>query len=54
MAAPPVDHLPARHPALGMPAAASDLETGVRHWTRIVKLALGLGIPDLPRPGLSR
>jgi hypothetical protein len=40
--------------ALGMPAAASDLETGVRHWTRIVKLALGLGIPDLPRPGLSR
>jgi hypothetical protein len=27
--------------ALGMPAAASDLETGVHHWTRIVKLALG-------------
>ena len=28
--------------ALGMPAAARDLETGVHHWTRMVKLALGL------------
>ena len=27
--------------ALGMPAAARDLETGVHHWTRMVKLALG-------------
>jgi hypothetical protein len=26
--------------ALGMPAAARDLETGVHHWTRMVKLAL--------------
>jgi hypothetical protein len=34
--------------ALGMPAAASDLETGVHHWTRMVKLALGLRTPDLP------
>jgi hypothetical protein len=28
--------------AHGMPAAASDLETGMHHWTRMVKLALGL------------
>ena len=56
MAAPPVGHLPARHPppappadrALGMPAAASDLETGMHHWTRLVKLALGLRTPDIP------
>jgi len=34
--------------ALGMPAAASDLETGVHHWTRMVKLALGLRTPDIP------
>jgi hypothetical protein len=34
--------------ALGMPAAASDLETGVHHWTRLVKRALGLRTPDLP------
>jgi hypothetical protein len=34
--------------ALGMPAAASDLETGVHHWTRMVKLALG------PAPPTSR
>jgi len=27
--------------ALGMPAAARDLETGVRQWARMVKLALG-------------
>jgi hypothetical protein len=54
MAAPPVGHLPARHPPLhhrltapGMPAAATDLETGVHHWTRMVKLALGLHTPDL-------
>jgi hypothetical protein len=33
--------------ALGMPAAASDLETGVHHWTRMVKLALGLRTPAL-------
>jgi len=33
---------------LGMPAAATDLETGVQHWTRMVKLALGLRTPDLP------
>ena len=34
--------------ALGMPAAASDLETGVHHWTRMVKLALGPRTPDIP------
>ena len=34
--------------ALGMAVAASDLETGVHHWTRMVKLALGLRTPDLP------
>ena len=34
--------------ALGMPAAASDLETGMHHWTRLVKLALGLRTPDIP------
>ncbi len=34
--------------ALGMPAAARDLETGVHHWTRMVKLALGLRTPDIP------
>jgi hypothetical protein len=34
--------------ALGMPAAARDLETGVHHWTRMVKLALG------PAPPTSR
>jgi hypothetical protein len=27
--------------ALGMTAAARDLQTGVHHWTRMVKLALG-------------
>jgi hypothetical protein len=34
--------------ALGMPAAARDLETGVHHWTRMVKLALGLRTPGIP------
>lgn len=34
--------------ALGIPAAATDLETGMRHWTRLVKLALGLRTPDIP------
>jgi hypothetical protein len=34
--------------APGMPPAATDLETGVHHWTRMVKLALGLHTPDLP------
>jgi hypothetical protein len=34
--------------ALGKPAAARDLETGVHHWTRMVKLALGLRTPDIP------
>jgi hypothetical protein len=34
--------------ALGMPAAASDLETGVHHWTRMVKRALGPRTPDIP------
>lgn len=34
--------------ALGMPAAARDLETGVYRWTRTVKLALGLRTPDIP------
>jgi hypothetical protein len=29
-----------------MPAAATDLETGVHQWTRMVKLALGLRTPD--------
>jgi hypothetical protein len=33
--------------ALGMPAAARDLETGVHHWARMVKLALGLRTPAL-------
>jgi hypothetical protein len=31
-----------------MPAAASDLETGMHNWTRMVKLALGLRTPDIP------
>jgi hypothetical protein len=34
--------------ALGMPAAATDLETGIHHWTRTVKLALGLRTPTSP------
>ena len=34
--------------ALGIPAAATDLETGMHHWTRLVKLALGLRTPDIP------
>ena len=34
--------------ALGMPAAATDLETGIHHWTRLVKRALGLRTADLP------
>ena len=34
--------------ALGMPAAATDLETGMHHWTRLVKLALGLRTRDIP------
>ena len=34
--------------ALGMPAAATDLETGMHHWTRLVKHALGLRTPDIP------
>ena len=34
--------------ALGMPAAATDLETGMHHWTRLVKRALGLRTPDIP------
>jgi hypothetical protein len=34
--------------ALGMPAAASDLETGVHHWTRLVKRVLALRTADLP------
>jgi hypothetical protein len=33
---------------LGMPAAASDLETGVHHWTRMVKRALGLRSAGIP------
>jgi hypothetical protein len=37
--------------ALGMPAAARDLETGVHHWTQMVKLALGLRTPDIPVGG---
>jgi hypothetical protein len=35
--------------ALGMPAAARDLEAGVHHWTRTVKLALGPRTPRHPR-----
>jgi hypothetical protein len=31
-----------------MPAAATDLETGMHHWTRLVKLALGLRTANLP------
>jgi hypothetical protein len=34
--------------ALGLPAAATDLETGMHHWTRLVKLALGLRTRDIP------
>ena len=34
--------------ALGVPAVASDLETGMHNWTRMVKLALGLRTPDIP------
>jgi hypothetical protein len=34
--------------ALGMPAAVRDLETGVHHWTQMVKLALGLHTPGHP------
>jgi hypothetical protein len=34
--------------ALGMPAAATDLETGMHHWTRLVKRALGPRTPDIP------
>ena len=34
--------------ALGMPAAATGLETGVHHWTRLVKRALGPRTPDIP------
>jgi hypothetical protein len=34
--------------ALGMPAAATDLETGMHHWTRLVKRALGPRAPDIP------
>ena len=43
-------HSPPAPPAtaLGMPAAATDLETGMHHWTRLVKLALGLRTPDIP------
>jgi hypothetical protein len=36
--------------ALGIPAAATDLETGMHHWTRMVKLALGLRTPTPPPP----
>ena len=28
--------------------ACADLETGMHHWTRLVKLALGLRTPDIP------
>jgi hypothetical protein len=34
--------------ALGMPAAASNLETGIHHWIRMVKRALALRTADLP------
>jgi hypothetical protein len=34
--------------ALGMPATATDLETGMHHWTRLVKRVLGLRTPDIP------
>ena len=43
-----VPRLHHRLTALGMPAAATDLETGMHHWTRLVKLALGLRTPDIP------
>jgi len=33
---------------LGMAAAASDLEAGIHHWTRMVKRALALRTADLP------
>jgi hypothetical protein len=39
--------------ALGMPAAATDLETGVRQWTRLVERALDLRTPDLPPAGTA-
>jgi len=38
---------------IGMPAAASDLESGVHQWTRLVKRALGLRTPDLPPAGTA-
>src|SRR5439155_22295113 len=43
-----IPRLHQRLTALGMPAAASDLETGMHHCTRLVKLALGLRTPDIP------
>ena len=43
-----ISRLHHRLTALGMPAAASDLETGMHNWTRMVKLALGLRTPDIP------
>ncbi len=43
-----IPRLHRRLTALGMPAAARDLETGVHRWTRMVKLALGLHTPDVP------
>jgi hypothetical protein len=42
-----IPRLHQRLTALGMPAAARDLETGVRHWTQTVKLALGLRAPAI-------
>jgi hypothetical protein len=48
-----IPRLHRRLTVLGMPAAATDLETGVHQWTRLVERALGLRTPDLPsRPGL--
>jgi hypothetical protein len=41
-----IPRLHRRLTALGMPAAASDLETGMHHWTRMVKRAR----PPHPRP----
>jgi hypothetical protein len=43
-----IPRLHRRLTALGMPAAASDLEAGIHRWTRMVKRALALRAADLP------
>jgi len=56
---PPVGHLPARHPRCTPADRARhapprhDLETGMHHWTRLVKPRARPPPPTSPRPGLS-